>query len=397
MSKIKEYKILAEWFIKKDSLGHRISTWCKKINDDEVQCFICNKNICCTKKGFAALSQHVATSLHKNNVHSKLDCQQLVLKPHSMSSSESATGNSASQLPNDGTSAILKLYNATETTTKAELIWTMKSVQCNMASSVGDDLKEVFGAMFVGAVPDNFHLGRTKLTYLITEALGPYFRDELISDLNNSPYSLLYDETTNNAGKKELQLVLRYWSDKQRQVVCKYLKSIFLGHATANVISEEIKNALDSLSLHKRNMIMIGSDGPNVNKKVWRTINDELIEERGHGLIDVGTCNLHTVHNAFLRGLEEFGETGTDLVTDVYQFFKKYPSRWEDFENVQNKVGSPKHRFLKHVSSRWLTLGSATQRLLEQWSSLEEYFFKFIPNKEKNIMQTENINVFLNA
>lgn len=39
--------------------------------------------------------------------------------------------------------------------------------------------KAVFAGMIVGAVPDNFHLGRNKLTCCINETLGVLFSGKL--------------------------------------------------------------------------------------------------------------------------------------------------------------------------------------------------------------------------
>ena len=36
------------------------------------------------------------------------------------------------------------------------------------------------------------------------------------------------------------------------------------------------------------------------------------------------------------------------------------------------------------MNSRWLTLGPAVERLLEQWNAVQEYFFKCIPLKTQN-------------
>lgn len=53
----------------------------------------------------------------------------------------------------------------------------------------------------------------------------------------------------------------------------------------------------------------------------------------------------------------------------------------EEFETIQEKLKLPRHRFIKHVSSRWLTLGPAAKRVLEQWDALCEYFVKQIPKQ----------------
>ena len=50
-------------------------------------------------------------------------------------------------------------------------------------------------------------------------------------------------------------------------------------------------------------------DGPNVNKTIFNKMN-ELIQQdypRFTGLIDLGSCTIHTVHNAFGKDIEQYG------------------------------------------------------------------------------------------
>lgn len=126
-------------------------------------------------------------------------------------------------------------------------------------------------------------------------------------------------------------------------------------------------------------------------------MNDELIESGRKPLIDLGTCNIHTVHNAFLKGLNALGENVSDFVYQIHHFFDGWPARWEEFEDVQEKVKVPKHRFVKHVASRWLTLEAAAERVLEQWPAVLEYFTKHLP-KSSNLpssLNFKNITSFL--
>ena len=88
---------------------------------------------------------------------------------------------------------------------------------------------------------------------------------------------------------------------------------------------------------------------------------------RPKGLLDVGTCNLHIVHNAFQKGPAEFGEDTSDLVLAIYHFFENWPSRIEEYQQIQEKVGLPHNKFIKHVSSRWLTVEYSLYRVIEQW------------------------------
>jgi len=63
-----------------------------------------------------------------------------------------------------------------------------------------------------------------------------------------------------------------------------------------------------------------------------------------------------------------------------------YPT--SDYQKVQERLNVPKHSFLKHVASRWLTLGTSVSRLMEQLPALREYFLKVLPAK-KTCIPTE--------
>lgn len=109
-------------------------------------------------------------------------------------------------------------------------------------------------------------------------------------------------------------------------------------------------------------------------------------------MLDIGSCNLHIVHNAFRKGLEAFGADVGDMVITVNAFFDGWPSRQEAFLDAQIKVNVPQHCFVKHITSRWLTLSTAAKRLQEQWPALEQFFLQDIPKSGtpniKKIAQT---------
>lgn len=200
------------------------------------------------------------------------------------------------------------LYSLKDQATRAEIIWTMNSAIHNYSAASCDNIKSVLNAMFPGAIPSDFSLARNKLSYLITEALGSYFYNQVIEYVKDSFYSIEYDETTNAENQKELQLMIRYWSESKEKINVKHLETMFIGHAKGEDLAQNILKDLENAHLSLQKMITLGSDGPNVNKKVFRLINEEVLSVRNKGLINIGTCNLHIVHNAFLKGLTEFGQ-----------------------------------------------------------------------------------------
>ena len=63
-------------------------------------------------------------------------------------------------------------------------------------------------------------MSSSKVSYLVLEATGPYFKQVVADDVKNSgsPFTLQYDETTNAQINKQLDIKIRYWSSAQSEV-----------------------------------------------------------------------------------------------------------------------------------------------------------------------------------
>ena len=154
-----------------------------------------------------------------------------------------------------------------------------------------------------------------------------------------------------------------------------------MGHATSEDLSKKILQSIEDEGLSLERLLMLASDGPAVNKKVWSNVDSEKRKRYSKGLLNIGTCNIHAVHNAFLKGIQELGEECSDMIIAVYHFFSGWTARSENFSQCQRKVKVPQHKFVKHVPTRWLTIGEAASRLMEQWPALTECFLEFVPKK----------------
>src|ERR1700744_5154420 len=105
--------------------------------------------------------------------------------------------------------------------TKAEIIWTMKNVVSNQSGKSCDDLSLTLQRMFPEEPTcKEFTLASSKLSYMVSECVGPHFRNIFLDDLKNSQayYTLCFDETTNDASQKKLQPSIRYYSEKKKRI-----------------------------------------------------------------------------------------------------------------------------------------------------------------------------------
>ena len=70
---------------------------------------------------------------------------------------------------------------------KAEIIWTLKSVVSGYSVRNNDDIKATFAAMFPDSnIAKMMTLNRTKSMYAINHGLAPFFKSALMSDLQKS-------------------------------------------------------------------------------------------------------------------------------------------------------------------------------------------------------------------
>ena len=91
-----------------------------------------------------------------------------------------------------------------------------------------DGLSDLFRKMFPCEASRQFSMGKSKLSYLISDGLGSYYKSELVSMIRETgcPFTLQYDETGNVQNRKQCDVLLRYWRTNSGQNMCQIFHSI---------------------------------------------------------------------------------------------------------------------------------------------------------------------------
>ena len=100
----------------------------------------------------------------------------------------------------------------------------------------------------------------------------------------------------------------------KRSGLCSTHHTVF-GHATADIVSENMYHKMCKDGIPVDRICTLVRDGPNVNKAIFRKMNELILQDFSDypGLVDIGSCSIHMIHNAFGKGLEHYGK-------DVDQF-----------------------------------------------------------------------------
>jgi hypothetical protein len=349
------------WKLKKECSG-----WIAEASvNTQARCTLCDVSFSIASGGFAQVQQHAATAKHRAKVED--DSKQTKLQV-------AGTGTVTLQ-PGSGR----KLCHDDQVT-RAEILMLFRLVKHNYSIASYDDLTEVLKlAMPDDDVVRDMSLASTKCSYSIAYGLGKYYHVELIKDVQREYYSLVVDETTTQQNTKQLDLHVKYWSNQEHQTATRYLGSCFLGHATAEVMNDSILAFLSCNGLSLQKLVMLSTDGPVVNVSLKKKLDQEIQNVGGQSLVDIGSCNLHVVHNAFRHALCAVPSWSIEeFITDVFYWFKNFPSRQEDYVTVRNAItdDDTNKNFLQFVDNRWLSMGPVVTRVLQQFSCLREHFLK---------------------
>ncbi|CAF1665967.1 unnamed protein product [Rotaria magnacalcarata] len=278
---------------------------------------------------------------HKNNLKALKNNSQLTFSI-STTSSTSSTHTTELVYPN-------KPLLFDDQVSQAEILWALKSVQNAFSYKNADDVGEVFRTMFPDSkIAQKFSIQHSKMSYSISHGLGPYFRDLLIKDIKNCErFVLCFDEETNNQNKKQLDLYFRYWS-----------------YAQANVVVDGILDAFHTDGIDIGKLLMLSRDNPNVNETVEKMIND-VMKKVNAELLNIGTCNLHVIHNGFNAGTTETNWHVENFCMNIWSWFQKSPAQQEYFENIADELNDAIEKTILYFSStRWALFGKVIDRVL---------------------------------
>lgn len=118
---------------------------------------------------------------------------------------------------------------------------------------------------------------------------------------------------------------MRVWDG----ALVKTIGSEFMGHSTALDVVGKMTNLLSEIGVN--NLIQISMDGPNVNWKVFEILQKSGQKGVGKSLVNIGSCGLHILHNAFRDGCKSTGWEVEHALSSIYWLFHDCPARHEDF------------------------------------------------------------------
>lgn len=102
------------------------------------------------------------------------------------------------------------------------------------------------------------------------------------------------------------------------------------------------------------------------------------------------------MHNAFCKGKNEYGQDVEDFALSLFGLFKVSAGRREDFKQIQVNMNLNEELFIKHSQVRWLSIGPALQRIIDQWQAICAYVAQ-LEKDPKTVPKSVNFKLIRDA
>ena len=423
-----------DWLKESDSNNDNLKEYLVKVGEFKAKCTWCKEEISVENSGKSALLRHAKSQKHTRiaNLRKNRDRDQSVFvnPAENVDDPEPVENNNVevvdvsivtddqSQRSAPSTSkGIMNFFTpATKSTTqtnaplpnhnnnlsftdkvsKAEIQLILNSVFKNSSLNSLDSLSDVLKASITDSkIVEKMSIGRSKSSYSLVDGIGPHILGQVLKDIRNSDvFNIGIDTaTTKHCGlAKGLDLQVRYYSEKYNKVCDSYISTTNLGHETGKILMETVIKMLLEADLDPSKVMAVGRDNPNV-MKTFQDLFDKKVKEFGNPHVFPSPCTLHPCHTGFKKGVEKLKLAVDQFLVDIHSWFKLSTARREDFIELRIELDCEDFDqfFLRHVSSRWLTMGPTTNRIIKHWSSLQSYFADQIANstEQAQISQRE--------
>lgn len=327
-------------------------SWLKPAKENvKAHCTLCQKEFTISHGGKNDLNRHQDRTEHKKKEESARSTTSLKLF-----------------LKND------QLTSIEEKVMAAEITKTFHNVKHNLSFNSLDCESKLDRVLYADSkVAEKLTLGRTKSSAIAHNVLGPASIEGTVKYLQSGVYYSVSTDASNHGPIKMFPLVIRYYTPETDVKTC-VLDFYDDANETAIAIHNNIVKRLGNFNTDLKNLTSYSADNTNVNFGGKHSV-FKLLQNNNDKIIAVG-CPAHILHNSVKHAAGKCKFDLENMVLKVYNYFSYHAKRVQALKDFFEFYDSEFAPVLRHVTTRWLSLLPAIERLVKSYEILKNFFIE---------------------
>ena len=225
------------------------------------------------------------------------------------------------------------------------LPFTLAPVLTDLAKTLAEDPKALA----------HLSMDRTTASYKMSYGVAETFKERIVRNMRQTPFSLNIDESTSSNDKRVLAVLVSFYNNISNSVVCEHMESVELIKINAESIYNVIVDLIETNDIPWSNLTSVLMDSCSVMRGKKSGVETRLRNEKAPHLLDIDGDSCHHIHNACKRFCNPFQKYLEYLFIDLHNDFQFSSDQKqllsEICELLEIKYTTPE-RFLEH---RWLS------------------------------------------
>ncbi|KAL8593255.1 hypothetical protein ACOMHN_009909 [Nucella lapillus] len=271
---------------------------------------------------------------------------------------------------------------------KAETLFSHFLVEHNLPISASDHAGPLFRAMFPNSeIAQRYGCARTKTTSLLQTCSSTH-QDALAEQMKNGPF-IIGTDGSQEGTEKFYPIVLRTLTPAGTITTELLANPTCDESATGENIFGLLDRCLGRYDIPWKNCVALMCDNANVMTGRNKGVISYVLRKNSE--VHLAGCVCHLLHISLKKGMKAFSKFDIDdILRQLHWYITKSTNRHQRLKAHQEACGVPAHAIVAHVPTRWLTMGPALLRILEQWEPLYKFLEEEYRKKKEKGEHTQD-------
>ncbi|KAL8598431.1 hypothetical protein ACOMHN_032708 [Nucella lapillus] len=254
---------------------------------------------------------------------------------------------------------------------KAETLFSHFLVEHNLPISASDHAGPLFRAMFPNSeIAQRYGCARTKTTSLLQTCSSTH-QYALAEQMKIGPF-IIGTDGSQEGTEKFYPIVLRTLTPAGTITTELLANPTCDESATGENIFGLLDRCLGRYDIPWKNCVALMCDNANVMTGRNKGVISYVLRKNSE--VHLAGCVCHLLHISLKKGMKASSKFDIDdILRQLHWYITKSTNRHQRLKAHQEACGVPAHAIVAHVPTRWLTMGPALLRILEQWEPLYKF------------------------